>query len=174
MLVSVERDCAPDEPLRLKFSVRDTGIGIAKDKLPALFAVFSQADSSTARKYGGSGLGLAIVKRLVTLMQGEVAIQSEPGKGSIFTFIVPFETQPDASAVEPGPDLAQVLILIVDANPTGRATLRRTLSGYGANVVEAGSYAAGLAVIKQGVRVLEGLRESCWSTSGSPRRTLTS
>ena len=123
---------------RLKFSVRDTGIGIAKDKLPALFAAFSQADSSTARKYGGSGLGLAIVKRLLALMQGEVAIQSELGKGSTFTFTAPFELQPDPPAAEPWPDLAQVPILIVDANRTGRAVLRRMLSGRGASIVEAG------------------------------------
>jgi PAS domain S-box-containing protein len=152
VLVSVERDCARKDLPRLKFSVRDTGIGIARDKLPALFAAFSQADSSTARKYGGSGLGLAIVKRLVILMHGEVAIQSEVGKGSTFTFSAPFDLQPDPPAAAPWPDLAQVTILIVDANRTGRAVLRRTLSERGANVVEAGSCSAGLAVVKQAVR----------------------
>ncbi len=151
VLVSVERDCSPGDKRRLKFSVRDTGIGIAEDKLPALFAAFSQADSSTARKYGGSGLGLVIVKRLVKLMQGEVTIQSEPGKGSTFGFTAPFELQPDPPAAEPWPDLARVTILIVDSNQTGRAVLRLMLSEHGANIEEAGSYAAGLAVIKEGV-----------------------
>jgi PAS domain S-box-containing protein len=86
VLVAVERNCAQGDPLCLKFSVSDTGIGIAKDKLPVLFGAFTQIDSSTARKYGGSGLGLAIVKRLVSLMRGEVAIKSELGKGSLFSF----------------------------------------------------------------------------------------
>ena len=132
VLVAVERDYAPDEPIRLKFGVRDTGIGIAKDKVPALFAAFSQADSSTARKYGGSGLGLAIVKRLVNLMQGEVSLESEPGMGSVFSFTALFELDPDAPAAAPWPDLAKVPMLIVDNKPTGRAVLRQMLAEHGA------------------------------------------
>ncbi len=151
VLVSVERDSAPGEPLRVKFSVRDTGIGIAKEKLSGLFAAFAQADSSTARKYGGSGLGLAIVQRLVKLMQGEVTMQSELGKGSIFSFTSPFELQPDAPVAPSWPDLAQVPVLIVDDNQTSRAVLHRTFSQRGANVTEAASYEAGLAAIQQGV-----------------------
>jgi len=153
VLVSVERESAPGERLRLKFSVRDTGIGIAKDKLPALFAAFSQADNSTARKYGGSGLGLAIVKRLVNLMQGEVMIESELGKGSVFSFTTPFELEPDAPAPAAAPmlDLAQVAVLIVDGNQTGRAVLCRMLGGHGASVTEAASYQAGVAAIRQAV-----------------------
>ncbi len=151
VVVSVECDCAPGEPLRLKFSVRDTGIGIAKDKLPALFTAFSQADSSTARKYGGSGLGLAIVKRLVSLMQGEVAIESEPGKGSIFSFTTPFELQPDPPAAAPWPDLGQVAVLIVDDNQSGRAVLHQMFSRRGASIMEAASYEAGLTAIRQAV-----------------------
>jgi PAS domain S-box-containing protein len=147
VLVTVGRDCAPGEPIRLKFSVRDTGIGIAKDKVPALFAAFSQADSSTARKYGGSGLGLAIVKRLVNLMQGEVSLESEPGMGSVFSFTSPFELNPDAPAASPWPDLAEVQILIVDDKPAGRAVLRVMLAGHGASVVEAASYEEGLKAI---------------------------
>ncbi len=151
VLVSVARESAAAAPLRLKFSVRDTGIGIAKDKLPALFAAFSQADTSTARKYGGSGLGLAIVKRLVSLMQGEVTMESEPGKGSLFSFTSPFELQPDAPAAAPWPDLGQIPALIVDGNQTGRTVLRQMLSGHGASVTEASSYEAGLTAIRQAV-----------------------
>jgi PAS domain S-box-containing protein len=149
VLVTVEFDSASGEPLLLKFAVRDTGIGIASNKLPALFAAFSQADSSTARKYGGSGLGLAIVKRLVNLMQGEVTMESELGKGSVFGFIAPFERQPDApAAAPPWPELERVPVLIVDGNQTERAVLRRMLDGRGAIVTEAESYAAGVAAFE--------------------------
>jgi PAS domain S-box-containing protein len=151
VLVSVERVSTPGEPVRLKFSVRDTGIGIAKDKLPALFAAFSQADSSTARKYGGSGLGLAIVKRLASLMEGEVTLESELGKGSVFSFTSPFEVQTDAPAAVRWPDLAQVPVLIIEDNQSGRAVLRQMLSGHCASVTEAASYEAGLAAIGQAV-----------------------
>ena len=151
VLVAVERDYAPDEPIRLKFGVRDTGIGIAKDKVPALFAAFSQADSSTARKYGGSGLGLAIVKRLVNLMQGEVSLESEPGMGSVFSFTALFELDPDAPAAEPWPDLAKVPMLIVDNKPTGRAVLGQMLAEHGAAVVEAASYEEGRNAIARAV-----------------------
>ena len=151
VLVAVERDYAPDQPIRLKFGVRDTGIGIAKDKVPALFAAFSQADSSTARKYGGSGLGLAIVKRLVNLMQGEVSLESEPRMGSVFSFTALFELDPDAPASAPWPDLAKVPMLIVDDKPTGRAVLRQMLSEHGAQVVEAASYEAGRNAIARAV-----------------------
>jgi PAS domain S-box-containing protein len=151
VVVSVDRNCVPDDPLCLKFSVRDTGIGIAKDKLPALFAAFAQADSSTARKYGGSGLGLAIVKRLVSLLRGEVAIESELGKGSVFSFTTQFEPRPDAPASEQWPDLAQVPILIVDNNRTEREVLHRMFSDRGASVAEATSCAAGLVAITQAV-----------------------
>ncbi|MDO8434815.1 MAG: PAS domain S-box protein [Candidatus Binatus sp.] len=149
VMVSVERDSTPWDLLRLKFSVRDTGIGIAKDKLASLFAAFSQADSSTARKYGGSGLGLAIVKRLVSLMQGEVALQSEVGKGSILSFTSLFEHQFNPPAEIEWPALAQMPVLVVDDNQTARAVLREMLSGWGASVIEAASYAACLIEIRE-------------------------
>jgi two-component system, sensor histidine kinase and response regulator len=149
VLVSVDRVSASNDPLRLKFSVRDTGIGIAKDKLPALFAAFSQADSSTARKYGGSGLGLAIVKRLVNLMQGEVTLESELGKGSVFNFASPFETGAPTSVN--WPDLTQVPVLVVEGNQTGSAALLQLLSAHGASVTEASSNEAALTATRQAV-----------------------
>ena len=156
--VSVDRVSAPDDPLKLKFSVRDTGIGIAKDKLPALFAAFSQADSSTARKYGGSGLGLAIVKRLVNLMQGEVTLESDLGKGSVFSFTSPFELQTGAASSVNWPDLAQVPILIVEGNRTGRAALLHLLSAHGASITVASSNQAALAATREAVSAGRPLR----------------
>ena len=81
----------------LHFSVTDTGIGIPADKLADIFADFTQADSSTARRHGGSGLGLAIVKRLVELMGGRVWVESQVGEGSKFHFTVQFGTRPSAA-----------------------------------------------------------------------------
>ena len=149
VVVSVERASSPSDSLQLKFSVRDTGIGIAKDKIPVLFAAFAQADTSTARKYGGSGLGLAIVKRIVSLMQGEVTLGSELGKGSVFSFISPFELEPNPPATELWPDLGHFPVLIVDHNQTARAVVRQMLSGHGAIVTEASSYEAAITAMEQ-------------------------
>ncbi len=89
----------------LHFSVRDTGIGISADQLDTLFDAFTQADTSNTRNYGGTGLGLAVTKRLVELMQGKLAVQSAPGKGSKFFFSVTFEVD-RAVEKKQGPDVA--------------------------------------------------------------------
>src|SRR5208282_3008992 len=110
----------------LRFSVADTGIGIAPDKTESIFDAFTQADSSTTRRYGGTGLGLTIVKRLVEMYRGQITVESELGKGSTFSFTAEFKTRPapvavalDAASV----DLAGMRILVVDDTAVNRMIL---------------------------------------------------
>ncbi len=95
--LKVEPDSDCSVPTALRFTVSDTGIGIADDKLARIFERFTQADSSTTRRFGGSGLGLTISKRLVELMGGRIWVTSEIDKGSVFAFAVPFEVSTTAS-----------------------------------------------------------------------------
>src|SRR5208337_1225229 len=88
--LTVENDPEAQEPGWLRFNVVDTGIGIPQDKVEAIFGTFTQADSSTSRRYGGSGLGLSIAKRLVEAMGGRIWVESAVGKGSTFRFTAHF------------------------------------------------------------------------------------
>jgi signal transduction histidine kinase/ActR/RegA family two-component response regulator len=129
------------EPGRVCFEVRDTGIGISDAQRKALFRAFTQADTSTTRRYGGTGLGLAICKQLVELMNGELGVESAPGKGSRFWFVLPLapappsSTRPPAEAPQsvaaPPPEAASVApsadgnahLLVVDDNELNREVL---------------------------------------------------
>ena len=130
IFLSVNLIAGSDTDMLIGFEVRDTGIGIPKEKIPNLFDAFSQVDSSTTRKYGGSGLGLAICKRLVTLMGGQISVQSEQSKGAVINFTVRC-----SKAVLPGlatmkPDRALMknkTILVVDDNLTNRRILQLQL-----------------------------------------------
>ncbi len=116
------------------FVVSDSGIGIAADAQGRLFRPFSQADSSTTRKYGGTGLGLAICKQLSELMGGSIGVESEPGRGSSFWCTVHLDKQADApTTTTPAPrtELQGRRVLVVDDNATSRAVLHRQLSGWG-------------------------------------------
>ena len=130
-----ERD---DSGLMIHFSVRDTGIGIPPEKQRLIFEAFSQADSSTTRKYGGTGLGLTISSRLVQMMGGKIWVESEAGKGSTFHFTVRLEngTEDPASAVGPleSADFRNIRALVVDDNATNRRVLEDTLKRWGAEV----------------------------------------
>ncbi len=150
VLVSVEHDPDSTTAGGLKFTVTDTGIGIPADKLHLLFHAFSQADSSTSRKYGGSGLGLAIVSRLVALMNGKVAVASELGIGSVFSFTAQFgtagaRTAPSGPRV---PALAGARILLVDDNTESRSILAELLTAQGADVTQASSGAEALSELR--------------------------
>jgi PAS domain S-box-containing protein len=117
----------------VRFDVKDTGIGIAKEQQERLFEPFTQADASTTRRYGGTGLGLVISKQLVEMMGGEIGVESEPGAGSTFYFEVPFEEQPEVvrdEAVVPA-DLHDLRILVVDDNETNRKIIHEQAISWG-------------------------------------------
>ena len=120
--------------VRLRFGVRDTGIGIPSDKLGRLFGKFSQVDCSTTRNYGGTGLGLAISKQLAELMGGEIGVQSEADKGSEFWFTALLAKQPPQKleVVPELSDLRGVRVLIVDDHPVNREILMILLKSWGA------------------------------------------
>lgn len=119
---------------RLRFSVRDTGIGIAEDRVGDLFESFSQVDASTTRRYGGTGLGLAISKRLSELMGGTMWVESRAGEGAVFSFMIEAEPAPAvARAFEQGaaPQLEGKRVLVVDDNATNRQILLRQTESWG-------------------------------------------
>jgi len=123
--LSVNLEKRPDDERRvLRFAVTDTGIGIPRDKRESIFDTFTQVDMSTTRKYGGTGLGLAICRKLVKLMNGEIWVESETGKGSRFIFTVEFKEKPRLIDRDIAPlskaDLKDKKVLIVDDNQPGR------------------------------------------------------
>ncbi|MDD9941555.1 MAG: response regulator [Myxococcales bacterium] len=129
--------------LRFAGFVRDRGIGIPADKLGALFAPFTQVDSSTTRKFGGTGLGLAIVKQLCELMGGDIGVTSTPGSGSCFQFHVKLDACSSAGA--DAPPIHGQHVLVVDDCKERRNALRSQLERWGAEVSVAGDYASARA-----------------------------
>jgi CheY-like chemotaxis protein len=127
IVLSAGAEQVSDGSVRLRFEVRDTGIGLEPGAIPRLFESFTQADSSTTRRFGGSGLGLAISKSLTERMGGEIGAESEPGVGSTFWFTVHVTEVRDRVAPEPRLDLAGVRVLVVDDNATNREILEYQL-----------------------------------------------
>ena len=129
VIVRITQDERPDpsSPANLHFSVEDTGIGIAEDKLALIFESFEQVDTSYARKYGGSGLGLAICKQLVSLMGGKIWVESREGAGSTFHFAVPLTpsamqipTDEESAINTTGTNVNGLRLLVVDDNEVNR------------------------------------------------------
>jgi CheY-like chemotaxis protein len=153
VVVRVEPESRADGKVLARFSVSDTGIGILPEVQKRLFQPFTQADSSTTRRYGGSGLGLAISKRLSGLMGGDIGVRSEPGKGSTFWFTAllqerPTPIEPDARAVL---RLQGTKVLCVDAPGSSREALVEQLEAVGAFCTVVDDAAAALALMRDGM-----------------------
>ena len=152
VVVSVARAAEGTDFVELEFSVRDTGIGLSQAQQNKLFQAFTQADSSTTRRYGGTGLGLTICKRLVDMMDGRIRVDSRPGQGSTFSFTARFGRRADdgVKRFEPAPDLRGMRVLVVDDNQTARTIFRGMLQSFTFSVDTVGSGAAGLEALAAG------------------------
>jgi CheY-like chemotaxis protein/HPt (histidine-containing phosphotransfer) domain-containing protein len=154
--VVISAKLASDSPqvdeheVKIEFCVRDTGMGIPADRINSLFDSFTQADSSITRKHGGTGLGLAIARKLTGLMDGDIHVESEFGKGSSFIFTAVFRRQPQGQETRPvAPlDLRGLHILIIDDNKTAREILYSAVSSFKMVPEMAGSGKEALEMIK--------------------------
>jgi two-component system, sensor histidine kinase and response regulator len=142
VVVRVAKQSENGSRVVIRFEVRDTGIGIPLETQAKLFQAFSQADNSTTRRYGGTGLGLVIAKQLVALMEGEIGVESEPGKGSTFWFSAPFEKPVAARPLTAGvgDDWSKMRVLVVDDNASRRRLLRHQMFAW---KLQKGSAASG-------------------------------
>jgi len=133
----------------VEFAVADTGIGMTAEQQAKLFEEFTQADSSTARRYGGTGLGLAITRKLARMMGGDVTVASEPGKGSVFTVRLPAGPNPVAKAATNGSrPPSNDCVLVVDDDATARELIAEQLKAEGFSVVTAAGGLEGLKLAK--------------------------
>ena len=139
VLIKVECTRREDQLAHMVVSVTDTGIGIPPDKLHSLFQKFTQADTSTTRRYGGTGLGLAISKQLIELMGGSISVQSKPGQGSTFRFSLGLQLDSQPAPLT-ATELRGLRVLIVDDIEVNRRVVHEQILGWG---MRNGSYATG-------------------------------
>ncbi|HET8728464.1 MAG TPA: response regulator, partial [Alphaproteobacteria bacterium] len=146
----------PDGAERVDFAVADTGIGMTPEQASKLFEDFSQADSSTTRRYGGTGLGLSISRRLVRMMGGDIEVESAPGAGTTFRVRLPARSadavpgdRPVPQPREAGAPFGSNLILVVDDDPAARDVMRRFLAREGYDVVTAADGEEGLRLARE-------------------------
>lgn len=152
IVVSVRQVEASDDTVKLHFAVKDSGIGMTPEQQARLFKSFSQADASTTRKYGGTGLGLTISKRLVEMMDGDIWVKSEHGKGSSFEFYAEFgkQQQRTGALVERKPkQLGHLKVLVVDDNGTAREIAVNLLRSFEFEAVSVASGEAAIQALSQ-------------------------
>jgi GAF domain-containing protein/DNA-binding response OmpR family regulator len=134
----------------IELAIADTGIGMTPEQMGKLFEEFSQAEASTAKRFGGTGLGLAISRKLARMMGGDVTVTSTPGTGSVFTVRLPTgATSPAAISAEDGPRTGNNSILIIDDDPTARELIAESLQSAGYSVVTAAGGIEGLKLAKE-------------------------
>jgi two-component system, sensor histidine kinase and response regulator len=149
--VRVTNDLGAHPPGTLRFTVADTGIGIASSQLSKVFERFTQADGSTTRLYGGTGLGLAICKQLIDRMGGRIWVESAVGKGSVFYFTAHFGMQSESAAeASPGIQLTGMRALVVSGNDGSRGLVAEALESWGATVFQATDEESALTVLECG------------------------
>jgi signal transduction histidine kinase/DNA-binding response OmpR family regulator len=139
----------PQNGIGLRFEIIDTGIGMSAEATQKLFQPFSQADNSTARKYGGTGLGLSISKKLVELMGGRIGVESIEGKGSTFWFEIPTEPVDTDAQILDLPKLDGISILSVEAHPLAAREIQKTLRSMGATVEHCTTMHDALSLIRR-------------------------
>ena len=134
--VTVDLSARHGASVSLEISVRDTGIGMTPEQQARLFHSFTQADSSTTRRFGGTGLGLAISKQLVEMMGGHIGVESSPGQGTTVTFTLMLQADDAAPSVQdmPSPELKRLRVLIADDNPASREILQAMFTAWSMNV----------------------------------------
>ncbi len=138
-----------DIGINLRFEIKDTGIGMSPEVCSKLFQAFTQADNSTARKFGGTGLGLSICKKLVELMGGVIGVDSIEGHGSTFWFEIPTEEIAVNAKIIDMPDLSGITVLSVEDHPQGAKEIANSLKSMGAAVDSCASFAEGLDLVKR-------------------------
>ncbi|MBF0270806.1 MAG: response regulator [Magnetococcales bacterium] len=142
--------------VKLRFTVQDSGIGLTQAQIDKLFQPFSQADSSTTRRFGGTGLGLSISRRLVEMMQGSISVTGQPGKGSQFSFTAVFKMgEPAAEKMVMLPMDALAMgrrALVVDDNPMAREIIEQTLMDFSLEVTCVSSGERALQILEQAIR----------------------
>jgi PAS domain S-box-containing protein len=148
VVVHVDSNAAADGSVELHVAVTDTGIGISPEKLAAIFEPFTQADTSTTRRFGGTGLGLAITTKLVDLMRGRIWAESTPGAGSTFHFTVDVKQAEVPATGSTEADLRGVTVLVVDDNATNRSILQGLLTRWGMKPTVVDGGPAGLALLR--------------------------
>jgi two-component system sensor histidine kinase/response regulator len=148
VVIRVFREAETDTHVTLRFNVVDTGIGIPVEVQARLFQAFTQADTSTTRRYGGTGLGLAISKQIIALMEGQIGVQSTPGEGATFWFTARFlkpSGLPAPAKENYSRDLFDLRVLVVDDNATNRQILRHQIVAW---KMQKGSAASGFEALK--------------------------
>ena len=143
--VHVSAHSESEKSVRLKFSIRDTGIGIPAEAQARIFESFTQADQSTSRRFGGTGLGTTIAKQLVELMGGKLGLESAVGLGSTFWFEIALEKQPERAGLAGAGDLAGARVLLVGFPQAQREPLEQALAGWGVTPVAEATVEEGVA-----------------------------